>query len=98
MSIIYVAGPYTKGDVAQNVRKAMDVGMQLNDRGHYAIIPHLLHFLHVIHPRSYHYWTELDNRIIPHCNELVRIEGSSTGADAEVELAESLNIPWRTWF
>ena len=92
MSIIYVAGPYSKGDVAVNIRKAIDFGMKLNDQGHYAIIPHLTHFIHMIHPRPYEYWLDLDNRVIPCCDKLIRLTGESSGADKEVELAKSLGV------
>ena len=92
MSIIYVAGPYSKGDVAVNVRNAIDYGMKLNDAGHYAVIPHLTHFTHMIHPREYKYWIDLDNRIIPHCHEVHQLPGESSGAEKEMELARSLGI------
>ena len=29
---VYVAGPYTKGDVATNVKEAIDCGTWINDR------------------------------------------------------------------
>ena len=51
MSIIYVAGPYSKGDVAVNVRNAIDYGMKLNDQGHYAVIPHC-HEVHQLPGKS----------------------------------------------
>ena len=91
--IVYVAGPYSKGDVAVNVKRAIDYGMHINDCGGYAIVPHLTHFMHIIHNRKYEYWLEVDNRIIPKCDMLVRLSGESSGADKEVELAKSLNIP-----
>ena len=91
--IVYVAGPYTNGDVAENVKKAIDIGMKINDRGHYAMIPHLTHFLHMMHPRPYDYWLKLDNIILPKCDRLLRLPGKSSGADFEVALAKSLKIP-----
>jgi len=92
MSIIYVAGPYSNGDTAINIRSAIDYGIKLNDTGHYAVIPHLTHFLHMIHPRTYQYWLNLDNRIIPRCDEVHRLPGYSLGADKEINLANSLGI------
>ena len=90
--IIYVAGPYSKGDVALNVRKAMEVGMRFNDAGHYAVIPHFTHFLHMTFPRPYEYWLDLDNRIIPSCTAMHRIEGESSGADKEINFAKKLGL------
>ena len=91
--LIYVAGPYTQGDVNENVANAIKYGMQLNDEGHFAIIPHLTHFADIICPRGYEYWIELDNRIIPLCDELHRLPGKSPGSDNEVKLAKKYNIP-----
>ena len=90
--IIYIAGPYSQGDVAVNVRTAMEVGMIYNDAGHYAVIPHLTHFLHMVFPRPYDYWLDLDNRIIPSCTAIHRIKGESSGADKEMELAKKLGL------
>ena len=97
MSIIYIAGPYTKGDVALNVAKAIEVGMHYNDKGDYAVIPHLTHFTHMMHPRPYKYWITLDNLIIPKCDKLVRIAGDSPGADDEVKLAEASGLEIIKW-
>lgn len=49
---IYIAAPYTNGDVAQNVRKVMEVANKLMDMGHFPFIPHLTHFQHLYFPRS----------------------------------------------
>ena len=91
--IVYVAGPYSNGDVAINVRNAIEIGMRIFDTGHYSVIPHLTHFAHMLFPRDYEEWLDIDSRIIPKCDILLRIPGKSSGADKEVELAQSLNIP-----
>ena len=90
--IIYIAGPYSKGDVAINVRNAMEVGMYYNDAGHYAVIPHFTHFLLMTFPRPYEYWLELDNRILPYCTAIHRIKGESSGADKEMDYAKRLGL------
>ena len=90
--IIYIAGPYSQGDVAVNVRNAMEVGMEFNDVGHYAVIPHLTHFLHMTFPRPYKYWLKLDNLIIPRCDSIYRINGDSSGADKEMDFAKKLGL------
>jgi hypothetical protein len=90
---IYVAGPYTKGDVAVNVRTALAVANELADLGFAPYVPHLTHFWHLIFPRPYDYWLELDNEFLPYCDALLRIPGESSGADKEVQLARSLNKP-----
>jgi hypothetical protein len=90
---IYVAGPYSKGDVAVNVKTAIDVGNQLADHGFAPYIPHFTHFWHMLHPRPYEFWLAHDNEFLPVCHALLRIPGDSSGGDAEVKLAESLNLP-----
>lgn len=90
---VYVAGPYTKGDVAVNVRNAMEAGIQLLEAGHQPYVPHLTHFLHMHKPQPYVVWTELDNAYLPYCEAMICLPGESTGADAEVVLAHSLHIP-----
>ena len=90
---VYIAGPYTKGDVAVNVRNAIEAANQLMDHGHFPFIPHLNHFVHLLFPRPYEDWLALDNVFLPYCQALVRLPGESLGADKEVMLAKSLNIP-----
>ena len=90
---IYVAGPYTKGDVAINVRNAIEAGNTLVDVGFAPYIPHLTHFWHLVCPRPYEEWLDLDNQFLPCCDAVLRLEGESSGADKEVELAKSLGIP-----
>lgn len=91
--IVYIAGPYTLGDVAVNVRQAIDAGLRVLDAGCYPFIPHLSHFIHLHSPREYQVWTDMDNAFIPVCDALIRLPGKSSGADAELLLARKLNIP-----
>ena len=53
---IYIAGPYTKGDVAQNVRNAIHAGNLAAHFGHTPFIPHLTHFWHMLCPNEYEFW------------------------------------------
>lgn len=90
---VYIAGPYTKGDVAANVYEAIKYAHLLADLGCYPFVPHLTHFWHLVFQRPYEYWLNLDNQFLPCCDVLLRIPGESNGADKEVELANSLDIP-----
>jgi hypothetical protein len=90
---IYIAGPYTKGDVAINVRTAFEVANKLADLDYAPYVPHSTHFWHMLFPRPYEYWLKLDNEFLPCCDALLRIPGESSGADKEVLLAISKNIP-----
>lgn len=87
---VYIAGPYTKGDVAQNVVLAIRIGDYVADKGHIPFIPHLSHFWHMITPRPYEYWIEYDLRWLELCDIMIRIEGESAGAEKEEAWAKRL--------
>ncbi len=53
MKTVYVAGPYTGGDVAMNVRQAKEAADALIEDGYAPHVPHLYHFLHMHNPRVY---------------------------------------------
>lgn len=91
---IYIAAPYTKGDVAINVNRVFKVADKLVAKGHIPYIPHWTHFWHLISPKDYSFWITYDETFIVHWAEaLLRLEGESCGADNEVSLARSLGIP-----
>jgi hypothetical protein len=90
---VYVAGPYTKGDVAFNVRSAYEAANRLADLGFAPFVPHATHFWHMLFPRPYEFWLDLDNQFLPFCEAVLRLPGESSGADKEVTLARTLGIP-----
>lgn len=90
---IYIAGPYTKGDVAENVRNAVYAGNLVAHRGHMPFIPHLTHFWHMLIPHEIDFWYAQDIEWLRVCDALLRIEGESTGADREEEIAREMGIP-----
>ncbi len=90
---IYVAGPYTKGDVAQNVRNAIYVGNNLRALGHTPFIPHLTHFWHMLLPHEIDYWYAYDIEWLKECDAVFRLSGESRGADEEVRIAQELGKP-----
>lgn len=93
MKKIFVSGPYTKGDVAINVKNAIDVSNKLIDIGFAPFCPHLTHFLHMHKPQAYEKWLEIDAVFLKTCDAVLRIPGESNGADLEVKLALELSIP-----
>ena len=91
---VYIAGPYTKGDVAQNVANAIKIGNQLLNLGFFPFIPHLTHFWHMMHSQEYKTWMDLDDVWLSKCDALFRISGEHNGADTEEYRAISVyNIP-----
>jgi len=90
---IYIASPYTKGDPAVNVKRQLDAADEIVGMGGAPFVPLLSHFQHMAHPRPYETWTALDLEWVKLCDAVLRLDGESAGADAEVEYAGSLGIP-----
>lgn len=90
---IYVAGPYSKGDVAMNVRAAIEAAEELTRQGFVPYVPHLTHFWHLMSPHSIDFWYAYDNEWLPVCDGLLRLPGVSSGADAECQLMRDLGKP-----
>lgn len=90
---VYVAGPYTKGDVAVNVREAILAGDALLKAGYLPYIPHLTHFWHLVAPGPYEQWTKMDMAWVGVCDAVLRIPGESSGADEEVRYALERGMP-----
>lgn len=93
MKRVYVAGPYSKGNVAVNVRNAYSAADQLANAGLSPFVPHHTHFWEMLHPRPYESWLALDSAWIECCDFLLRLPGESAGADREVKQAIGLGIP-----
>jgi hypothetical protein len=91
--LIYIACPYTLGDVAVNVHNAIETANQLADAGFIPYVPIWTHFWHLVTPRPYEFWTEMDLEFVKKCDAILRIPGESKGADNEIKFANSLNIP-----
>jgi hypothetical protein len=97
---VFVTGPYsapTKAGIEANIRKSIEIGRRLFQKGYYPIVPHLL-------VKEY-YQSETNSAIFGYeplmkytmaiaqkCDVLLLYE-SSPGADRERRLAESLGIP-----
>jgi hypothetical protein len=90
---VYVASPYTKGDIAVNVRRQIDCADELMNLGFAPFLPLLAHFQHLIHPRPYDNWIAVDLEWIKCCDAMLRLSGESIGADLEVKKAKEWDIP-----
>lgn len=89
---VYIAGPYSKGDVMLNIREAIFAADWVWAAGHSPFLPHLTGFWHVISPHPYEKWLALDADWIGACDALIRLPGESSGADKEVELAKASGL------
>lgn len=90
---VYIASPYTKGDVAVNVRESFLVADNLAMRGYLPFPPLFSHFWHFLVPHPYKFWTDIDLSWVLRCDCVLRMPGESSGADAEVEFAKRNGIP-----
>jgi hypothetical protein len=90
---VYIASPYTIGDVAVNVKLQLDTVDELMNHGFAPFAPLYSHFQHMAHPRPYQDWIEIDKVWVLACDCLLRLPGESNGADAEKELATQLGKP-----
>lgn len=90
---VYIAGPYSQGNVNRNVREALDIGAKILCAGHTPFVPHLCHFWDVSHPMDYETWMRWDMAWLEQCDILLRLPGPSAGADREVARARELRKP-----
>lgn len=93
MKVIYIASPYSVGDVAENVHRQIEAAHTILDMGHAPIAPNLSHFLHLHRQRPYRDWMEADRAIVAKVDIVLRLPGVSAGADEAVRLAAELGIP-----
>jgi hypothetical protein len=90
---VYIASPYTKGDVAVNVKRQLDMADDLMTLGYAPFAPLYSHFQHMAHPRPYGDWIAIDLEWVPACDVILRLDGESSGADGEVAFARERGIP-----
>lgn len=107
--LIYIAGPISKGDLAENINRATDAFFELLAAGFAPICPHWSCFAGGVkrsvwgtyyaiaetlpNGSDYQEWLQVDLALIERCDAIVRIPDDSPGADLEVEHAESLGLP-----
>lgn len=90
---VYIASPYTIGDVAVNVRAQLDAADLVIEMGAAPLAPLMSHFQHMAHPRPYETWMALDVEWLPLCHAVWRLPGQSAGADREVVMAKERGLP-----
>lgn len=90
---VYIASPYTIGDVAVNVRTQLEMANVLMNYGFAPFAPLYSHFQHMAFPRPYTDWIKIDLEWVKVCDAVLRLEGESKGADGEVKFAQENNIP-----
>lgn len=95
--LIYIAGPYTadeREDIDSNVNRAIDVGIEIFNKGHFPYVPHLTD---MVDKRAKEVGLELswadfmawDAPWLKVCDALMFV-GESKGANIELEEAKKL--------
>ncbi|ARU40005.1 hypothetical protein CCB80_02175 [Armatimonadetes bacterium Uphvl-Ar1] len=101
---VYIASPYTRGDVAMNTHFQCKIfDRLLSDGKVWPIAPLWSHFQHTVFPRAYKDWIEYDQAMLPLYDACLRlnaelseykyIQEESSGADGEVETFNRLGKP-----
>jgi hypothetical protein len=93
--IVYIAGPMSIGPWEHNMRQAIDAAADVLDRGHTPIVPHLWYIMALVHPDSltHERCIQADLELVRASQALIRLPGTSVGADYEVEVAMNAGIP-----
>lgn len=91
---VYIAGPLSKPNPADNTRKAVLVADDLLRMGYTPYVPHLTMFWEAITGyREWEDWLDYDENWLRKCDVLLRLPGESPGADRECQYAWRYNIP-----
>lgn len=93
MVVVYIASPYTMGDVAMNVKRQIDTFNTLMNLGCCPVAPLLTHFVQLSYWHPYEEWVNIDNELLLRSDIVLRLPGDSKGADAEEKLARENFIP-----
>ena len=94
MKRIYLASPYSKGDVGKNVHDHYRLADHISSlHGVHVKTPLASHLWHLIFPHPYEFWLAYDLVELEECDALVRMIGASDGADKEVLHATQLGLP-----
>ena len=95
---IYVCGPYTQGNVEENVERAIGFCDLLLMQGFAPICPHLSHFWDLRFKHPYDTWMELDYAYILGSDAVLWdqkfLPGPSKGAQLEKDFCFENNIPF----
>jgi hypothetical protein len=89
---VYVSGPYS-ADPEHHTQAAIDAADQLLAAGHAPYVPHLKHPWVQATSHPYEVWLGLDIAWLQVADAVLRLPGTSPGADRETALAEQLGIP-----
>jgi hypothetical protein len=97
MKLVYIAGPFrgpTTWDIAQNVRAAETLGLEVAKLGMFPVIPHAM--TQLFHGQcTEQFWLDGTLLLLNKCDALLTLPDwqRSAGTRAEVEFANKFSIP-----
>lgn len=94
--LVYIAGPYTKGNHNRNVHAHLDIFDRLLFSGVVTpIAPLLATLADLVNPQPYEKWMEYDLELLSHCDALLAtfMNQESQGRDREIDYATKKDIP-----
>lgn len=87
-SIKYISGPISRGDIEENVQRALMVAEFWHRQGFPVIVPHFYYYWEKQYPKPYKDWIHMSGSMLDRLrsgDELIRLPGLSPGADREIE-------------
>ena len=81
---VYIASPYRLGLKEENVLRQVDMFHELMSRGFVPFAPLLNHYVDIHFPHDEMEWLQYDFEWLDMCDCVLRLDGESSGADAEV--------------
>jgi len=90
---VYIAGPYSQGQVALNVKNAIDACEKLWKLGYLPFCPHLNHLWEILYPPDVEYILAFDMAWLEICDCMLRLDGFSPGAEREEQKMVELDRP-----
>lgn len=92
--MVYIAGPYSRGDVGANVGSALMYAEGVVEMGGVPYVPHLTHFRQIMFKHDHEWWLWYDMQWLERCDAVLRTPGvNSDGADQEEAHARKLGKP-----
>lgn len=89
---VFISGPYSSNP-EENTKKAIKVFHELFQYGFTPYCPHVYQMIEKDSKISYENWIGYFFEWLRLCDAVIRIPGESSGADREVEFADSIGIP-----
>lgn len=93
-TVIYLACPMRSGSWTNNVRTACQVAKDLMRKGYSVINPITSWLADLVEPTEFKNWIEMDYGLIDVSDCVLRVPGTSEGADLEMDYAARNDTPF----